>query len=59
MTWALVTGTAVWKKATREEFAPFGMTYTLRRAEGTWRIVVATIYRIHSSRDHRASQQHR
>jgi len=39
---AVVTGT------TGEEFAPFVMTYTLRRAEGTWRIVVATIYRIHS-----------
>jgi ketosteroid isomerase-like protein len=41
---ALVTGAGVWKRATGEEFAPFGMTYTLRRTAGTWRIVVATIY---------------
>jgi len=37
------------KKATGERFAPFGMTYTLRRAEGAWRIVVATIYRPRST----------
>jgi ketosteroid isomerase-like protein len=45
---AVVTGAGVWKKATGEEFAPFGMTYTMRRAEGTWRIVVATIYHSNS-----------
>jgi ketosteroid isomerase-like protein len=42
---AVVTGAGVWKKATGEEFAPFGISYTLRRANGAWRIVVATIYR--------------
>jgi ketosteroid isomerase-like protein len=41
---AIVTGRGVWKRATGEEFAPFGMTYTLRRVGGTWRIVVAAIY---------------
>jgi len=45
---AVVTGTGVWKKATGEEFAPFGMSYTLRRTEDTWRIVVAIIYRSQS-----------
>jgi len=43
---AVVTGAGVWKKVTGETFAPFGMTYTLRRAEGAWRIVVATSYRL-------------
>jgi ketosteroid isomerase-like protein len=41
---AIVTGTGVWERATGEAFAPFGMMYTLRRAGGAWRIVVATIY---------------
>jgi ketosteroid isomerase-like protein len=41
---AIVTGTGVWKRSTGEAFAPFGMTYTLRRAGGAWRIVVAAIY---------------
>jgi hypothetical protein len=41
---AMVTGTGVWKRTTGEPFAPFGMTYTLRRANGAWRIVVAAIY---------------
>jgi hypothetical protein len=41
---AIVTGTGVWKRPTGEAFAPFGMTYTLRRAGGAWRIVVAAIY---------------
>jgi hypothetical protein len=46
---AAVTGAGVWKKATGERFAPFGMSYTLRRVEGAWRIVVATIYRPQST----------
>ena len=41
---AVVSGAGVWKRATGEEFAPFAMTYTLRRTAGTWRIVVAAIY---------------
>ncbi len=41
---ALVTGGGTWRKATGEEFLPFGMTYTLRRADGRWRIVVAAIH---------------
>ena len=41
---AMVTGTGVWKRTTGEAFAPFGMTYILRRAGGAWRIVVAGIY---------------
>jgi ketosteroid isomerase-like protein len=45
---AVVTGTGTWKKATGEPFMPFGLTYTLRRAEGAWRIVVAAIYKVDS-----------
>lgn len=47
---ALVTGAGVWKRSSGEEFAPFGITYTLRRAAGAWEIVVATIYQRTSSR---------
>jgi ketosteroid isomerase-like protein len=41
---ALVTGGGTWKKATGERFMAFGMTYTLRRSDDTWRIVVAAIH---------------
>jgi ketosteroid isomerase-like protein len=41
---ALVTGAGVWKKASGEEFMPFGLTYTLRRSGSTWRIVVGVIH---------------
>ena len=41
---ALVTGSGVWKRATGEAFAPFGMAYTLRRSSAGWRIIVAAIY---------------
>ena len=38
---AVVSGVGVWKKASGEDLLRFGMTYTLRRAADTWRIVVA------------------
>jgi ketosteroid isomerase-like protein len=41
---ALVTGTGVWKRTGGEAFAPFGLTYTLRRVGEAWRIVVAAVY---------------
>jgi ketosteroid isomerase-like protein len=41
---AMVSGSGVWKKTSGESFAPFGMTYLLRRSGDTWRIVVATIH---------------
>jgi ketosteroid isomerase-like protein len=41
---AVVTGTGVWKRASGQEFAPFGLTYTLRQTRGAWRIVVAAVY---------------
>jgi ketosteroid isomerase-like protein len=41
---AIVSGTGVWRKTTGEAFAPFGLMYTLRRAERAWRIVIAMIY---------------
>ncbi len=41
---AVVNGVGVWKKASGEDLRRFGMTYTLRRAADTWRIVVAAIH---------------
>jgi hypothetical protein len=41
---ATVSGTGVWKTASGDDLQHFGMTYTLRRSAGTWRIVVATIH---------------
>jgi Domain of unknown function (DUF4440) len=41
---AVVSGSGVWKKASGESFNAFGMTYTLRRVGGVWRIVVAIIH---------------
>ena len=41
---ALVTGSGSWKNASNDDIMPFGMTYTLRRTAGTWRIVVAAIH---------------
>lgn len=41
---AQVTGTGTWTDKDNQDFMPFGMTYTLRRAGGTWRIVVAAIH---------------
>lgn len=42
---AVVSGSGFWRKTTGEAFAPFAMMYTLRRTGGSWRIVVAMIYR--------------
>src|SRR5262245_25848735 len=43
---ALVTGSGVWKTASGDDLphSHFGMSYTLRRAGNTWRIVVAAIH---------------
>jgi ketosteroid isomerase-like protein len=41
---AIVSGSGVWVKTSGERFAPFGMTYMLRRSGDDWRIVVATIH---------------
>jgi ketosteroid isomerase-like protein len=41
---AMVTGAGAWKNAANDDLMPFGMTYTLRRAGQTWRIVVAAIH---------------
>ena len=41
---AVVSGVGVWKNASGEELMRFGMTFTLRRAGGPWRIVVAAIH---------------
>jgi ketosteroid isomerase-like protein len=41
---ALVSGGGTWKNAANEDLMPFGMTYTLRRSNGTWKIVVAAIH---------------
>jgi ketosteroid isomerase-like protein len=42
---AVVSGGGVWKKASGEDLQqPFGMTYTLRRVQGVWRIAVAAIH---------------
>jgi ketosteroid isomerase-like protein len=41
---AVVTGTGVWKRTGGETFAPFGVTYTLRRVGTAWRIIVAAVY---------------
>ena len=41
---ALVTGNGSWKNAANDDIMPFGMTYTLRRTDGAWRIVVAAIH---------------
>jgi ketosteroid isomerase-like protein len=40
----MVSGGGTWKNAADEDLMPFGMTYTLRRTDGTWRIVVGVIH---------------
>jgi hypothetical protein len=40
----VVSGLSVWTKESGEELQRFGMNYTLRRTELTWRIVVAMIH---------------
>ena len=41
---AMVSGSGSWKNRAGEDMIPFGMTYTLRRVDGAWRIVVAAIH---------------
>jgi ketosteroid isomerase-like protein len=41
---AVVTGSGSWKNAANDDIMPFGMTYTLKRTAGAWRIVVAAIH---------------
>jgi ketosteroid isomerase-like protein len=41
---AMVSGGGVWKNTANEDMMPFGMTYTLRRTDQTWRIAVAAIH---------------
>ncbi len=40
----IVNGGGVWKNAANEDLMAFGMTYTLRRIDRTWRIVVGAIH---------------
>jgi ketosteroid isomerase-like protein len=41
---ALVTGNGSWKNASNDDIMPFGMTYTLKRIDTTWLIVVVAIH---------------
>ena len=41
---ALVSGVGVWRKATGEELRRFGLTYTLCRTAGSWKLVVAAVH---------------
>jgi ketosteroid isomerase-like protein len=41
---ALVHGTGVWLAAGGEELQRFGLTYTWRRGDGSWRLVVVAIH---------------
>jgi ketosteroid isomerase-like protein len=41
---AMVSGGGVWKNAANDDLMAFGMTYTLRRTDNTWRIVVVAIH---------------
>jgi len=41
---AVVTGTGVWKKASGEDLIQFGVMYTMRRVQESWRIVIAVVY---------------
>ncbi|HSC82226.1 MAG TPA: nuclear transport factor 2 family protein [Pseudomonas sp.] len=41
---AQVSGTGEWKTGANETLMRFGMTYTLRRSAGSWRIVVGLIH---------------
>ena len=41
---AMLSGSGSWKNAADEDIMPFGMTYTLRRTGGAWRIVVAATH---------------
>ncbi|MBX3168469.1 MAG: DUF4440 domain-containing protein [Candidatus Eremiobacteraeota bacterium] len=39
-----VSGSGAWKKSNGEVIRRFGMTYTLRRSKGVWRVAVALIH---------------
>jgi ketosteroid isomerase-like protein len=39
-----VSGTGAWIGEAGQELSRFGMTYLLRRVEGRWRIVVASVH---------------
>jgi hypothetical protein len=41
---SIVAGSGIWVDPIGRKFRPFGMTYTLRRTEGRWRIVAAFIH---------------
>lgn len=41
---AVISGNGAWKKDSGEELRRFGVTYTLRKVEGRWQIVVAAIH---------------
>lgn len=41
---AVVSGSGTWKNAANDDIMPFGMTYTLRRVNQIWRIVVVAIH---------------
>lgn len=41
---AQVSGAGAWKTATGADLSHFGLTYTLRRVDARWRIVVAAIH---------------
>ncbi len=41
---AVISGNGTWKKDSGEELQRFGITYTLRKVENDWRIVVAVIH---------------
>jgi ketosteroid isomerase-like protein len=41
---AIVSGGGVWKNGSGADLMQFGMTYTLRRTDQTWQIVVAMIH---------------
>lgn len=41
---AVISGNGTWRKHSGEELQRFGVTYTLRKVEDDWRIVVAAIH---------------
>ena len=40
----VVSGLGIWTKESGEELQRFGMTYTLRLTDRTWRIIVAVVH---------------
>jgi hypothetical protein len=41
---AVVSGGGVWETADGKEIQRFGMTYTFRRTDGAWKILVALVH---------------